>query len=330
MIQIDGFKKTPKTLCKVNNKKQPSAPYNKQGDTMNLLSKTIFSDELAKGWIPWGILAPVLALFLVVLPLIASDILVLQPLGLIDAESEPIGPYGVFGLLTISFGAVGVLFIAWTKLVERRSLASIGLTPVNRLRTFIAGHAVGIGMMTFVVAVIWIVGGYEAGAIAPALGSSVALFQIMLLLFGFALQSSVEEFIFRGWLMSVLTRKFNLLAAVVISSALFCLMHFNPANPWHDNINTMVFALFASFWVIKTGNIWGVMGWHAGWNWFTAIGFEVPITGLDTGTPALVAQLTPIGESWLTGGLMGPEGSFICTFVLAVGTLYWLLKKQKA
>jgi membrane protease YdiL (CAAX protease family) len=297
---------------------------------MNLLSKTLFTDEKAKGWIPWGALAPIMTLFLIVGPMVAIGSLILEPLGLVSSNLDPIGAYGFFAFLVASFGVVGAVFIGWVKWVERRSLASVGLGKPKATKTFLKGHLTGIILMTIVVASIALLGGYQVGAIAPALASPEALFQITLLLIGFALQSSVEEFIFRGWLMSVLTRKFNLLAAVVISSGLFCLMHFNPANSWHDNINTLVFALFASFWVIKTGNIWGVMGWHAGWNWYTAIGFEVPITGLDTGTPALIAQLTPIGNEWLTGAQMGPEGSFICTFILAAGTVYWLWKKPQA
>ncbi len=289
-----------------------------------MLTKSIFNDEPAQGWLPWGALAPVITLFFIVGLLIASDALVLRPLGLVDAESEPTSTYGLVAMLAFSFGLVGLLFCAWIKVVERRSFASVGLSAVGWKKTFLGGHGIGIFMVLATVGLIGAFGGYEVGSVAPAFSSSTALFQITLLLFGFAIQSSVEEFVFRGWLMSVLTKKFNLLAAVIISSALFSFMHFNPANPWYDNVNTLIFALFASAWVIKTGNVWGAMGWHAGWNWFTAVGFEVPITGLDTKTPALIVQLAPSGPNWLHGGTTGPEGSLICSAILLAGTLYWL------
>lgn len=297
---------------------------------MNLFSKTIFSNEEAKGWLPWGVLAVIMALVLTVATLAGTAFLVLEPFGFVDSNLDPDGAYGFFVFLTVSFGTAGLAYLGWIKWVERRSLSSVGLTkPGGMMRTFWQGHATGISMMAAVVLLISLFSGYEFGAVAPALSSPETLFQITLLLIGFALQSSVEEFIFRGWLLSVLTRKFNLLAAVLISSILFTFMHFNPENAWYNSLNVMVFSLFACTWVIKTGNIWGVMGWHAGWNWFTATGFEVPVTGLDTDTAAWVVQLSPTGPDWLHGGGMGPEGSIFCTLVLAAGTLYWLMQGNK-
>lgn len=296
---------------------------------MNLFSKSIFSDEAAKGWLPWGVFATILALFLTIALLMGTGLLILEPLGLVDNELEPIGAYGFFAFLTVSFGAVGLAFLGWIKLVERRSLASVGLSNPGGMKTFWQGHGAGIAMMAITVTLIGLFGGYEVGAVAPALSSPTMLFHIALLLVGFALQSSVEEFIFRGWLLSVLTRKFNLLTAVLVSSALFTFMHFSPENAWYNSLNVMAFSLFACAWVIKTGNIWGVMGWHAGWNWFTATGFEVPVTGLDTDTSALVVQLSPTGPDWLHGAGMGPEGSLFCTLVLAAGTIYWLSRQKK-
>lgn len=295
---------------------------------MNIFSKTIFNDEQPKGWLPWGILTPVLAFAVIILTLVSTGKLILEPLGLMDSELEHIGTIGLFAMLTVSFGSIGLLIFLWVKLIERRSFASIGLPVGNGSRVFWLGHATGITMMATIIAIIWILGAYETGEIAPAFASSSSLIYIFLLLIGFGIQSSVEEFVFRGWLLSVLTRKFNLLTAIIVSSAIFTLMHFNPANPWHDNILIIIFALFACAWVIHTGNIWGIMGWHAGWNWFTAVGFELPITGLNTGTPALLVQLRPIGDHLLNGGSTGPEGSVICMIVLGLGTLYLFSRKQ--
>jgi hypothetical protein len=69
---------------------------------------------------------------------------------------------------------------------------------------------------------------------------------------------------------------------------------------------------------LKTRNIWGVMGWHAGWNWLLAVGFESRVTGLDMQVPALLVRLMPFGPDDLTGGAEGPEGSVFCTFLFAV------------
>ena len=120
---------------------------------------------------------------------------------------------------------------------------------------------------------------------------------IVLLLFTFALQSSVEELLFRGWLLSVLAKKFNVPVAVVVSSALFSLLHFSPRDHWLASVGTFLFALFACAWVLRTRSVLGIMGWHAGWNWLLAIGFGLPLTGLDVGIPALLVDLQPVGPS---------------------------------
>lgn len=293
---------------------------------MTGFGKQIFSHEPAAGWIPWGALAPFLAIILLVAPLVLADVFVITPQGWVDADGNPTSTNGLLGFLVVSFGLVGLLFAAWIKFIEKRPFSTVGLKRPG-LKLFTQGHATGIAMMGCTVIGIAIAGGYTVGAIAPALSSPGMLLYIVLLLLGFALQSSVEEFVFRGWLMSVLTRKFNILAAILINSALFAFMHFNPDNAWYDNVNTLAFGLFASVWAFRANSIWGVMGWHAGWNWFTAIGFEVPITGLETGTAALIVQLNPAGPNWLNGGPVGPEGSIICTVILVAGTFYWWRRK---
>lgn len=286
-----------------------------------------FGDVQPRGWIPWGVLAPFLALFFIILGIVSTSEVYLKPAGFLDARDEPTGTMGLFAMLLISFGAVGLLMTAWIKLVERRPLASVGLTPAG-LRPFLGGHGIGILMVLATVILITAFGGYDARSLMPAFSSPTALFNIVLLLVGFALQSSVEEYVFRGWLLDVMARKFNIWVAVIVSSALFCLLHINPENPWHDNVNTFAFALFACAWVLQTGNIWGAMGWHAGWNWFMGVGFDLPITGLDTGVPALVMELVPNGPHWLNGGGTGPEGSVFCTLVFIVGTIYWMRRPK--
>lgn len=288
-----------------------------------MFSKNIFADEVPKGWLPWGVLAPVIALAILVVGLVGGGA-VLRPLGFVDSAHNHIGSIGLFAVLTVSFGIAGFLIILWTKLIEKRSLSSVGMNADEPIKTFWHGHMVGMIMMTIIILVIWLFGGYETGLVAPAFSTPISLSYIFLLLVGFGIQSSVEELVFRGWLLSALTRKFNLMTGVIISSALFTLMHFNSANPWHDNILIVIFSLFACAWVIRTGNIWGAMGWHAGWNWFTAVGFELPITGLETGTPALLVQLEPVGNSLLNGGNTGPEGSLVSMLALALGTFYLL------
>lgn len=280
--------------------------------------KALFSDEPAKGWLPWGLLAPFLTIAFALIPVLATDP-PMAALGLVDQRGGPIGTTGLIAFLLPPFALTGLLVLAWVRFVERRSLATIGLTGGAPIRAFLLGLAIGAATIFTVVAAIWIAGGFTATGLAPAFLSPVALGGIAILLFAFAVQASVEELLFRGWLLSLAARKFGVAAAVALSSVTFAFLHFSPSQPWLMTVNVLLFGAFACCWALREGNIWGVMGWHAGWNWLLATGFELPVTGFDAGVPALLVTLNPIGPAWLTGGAQGPEGSVMCTLFFLGG-----------
>ncbi len=287
------------------------------------MTQMIFSDEPAKGWIAPSIAAPFICIFLVAISMLPGDF-GLTYLGFTDAKGEPQGTLG-FCLLLVSFIAMGLAVFGWVRWVEQRSLASAGLCGEQRLRKFLNGLAIGIAMMGGIVAAIAISGGYRVGDLFPAFASPAALGWIALLLACFAVQASVEEFVFRGWLFSAITRRWNTTAAFLLSSAAFTFLHFSPRTPLLLVVMTFVFAIFACAWVRWSNSIWGVMGWHVGWNWFGGTGFDVPITGLESGLPALVVKMVPVGPAYLTGAGEGPEGSIFTLGLLAAASLGLLL-----
>jgi uncharacterized protein len=284
----------------------------------------LFSAEPAKGWIPWGVVAPVLCLVLVVVPSLAAEE-ALQVVGLMDASGDPVGFEGLVALLLFPFSVMALAVVAWVRLVERRSLATAGLTAGWGAGKFLLGHAAGVITICAVVAAIWLAGGFDVGVPWKAAQSPDALMRIGILLVCFAVQSSAEEFVFRGWLLSAIARKFNVALAVLLSSMVFSLLHYGPGQVWLVTLGTFLFGVFACAWALKAGSIWGVMGWHAGWNWLLATGFELPVTGIDVGVPALLVDLTAVGPPELTGGAQGPEGSVFCAlfFAGAIGWFMW-------
>ena len=287
-----------------------------------------FSDAPARGWLPWGALAPLLAILFVLIPVLAT-LRPLEAMRLADARGDPIGTAGLVVFLLLPFGLTGALVIGWVRFVERRPLATIGLSWPGAMRTFLIGLAIGAATIFAVVAASWSAGALDARGYGPALASPAALGGIALLLLAFAVQASVEELLFRGWLLSAVARKFNVPAAVVLSSAVFAFLHFSPGQPLLVTVNLVLFALFACCWALKAGNIRGVMGWHAGWNWLLATGFELPVTGLDAHLPALVVRLDRVGPDYLTGGPQGPEGSIFCTIFFLIGIAFIGLRRPR-
>jgi uncharacterized protein len=287
------------------------------------MTHIIFSDETPKGWIPPSIAAPFICIFLFAISMTPGD-LGLEHLGLTDEQGSPRGPLG-FCLLLASFIAVGLAVFGWVRWVEKRSLISVGFGGEKRLRKFLIGLAMGIAMMGVIVTAIALSGGYRVADLAPAFASPAALGWIALLLVGFTVQASVEEFVFRGWLFSTVMRRWNTTAAFILTSAAFTFLHFSPRTPLLMLAMTFVFSIFACAWVRRSNSIWGVMGWHTGWNWFGGTGFDVPITGLDSQLPALVVKLVPVGPTYLNGAGEGPEGSIYTFALLTAASLCLLL-----
>ena len=281
-------------------------------------SRLIFSPEPPKGWRPWGTLVPVIG-FAFVLISIGFPTIVLHRVHLLDAAENPVGLLGFVAFLLAPFSVLGGITVLWVCRIERRPLSTIGLTLDRYQQRLICGLLLGVTMMSAILTLNWAAGGFVAGGAALAFGSLRSLAAIAVLLLGFAVQSSAEEILFRGWMMSALAYKFGVLTSVLVSSLMFTLLHFEPGVSRLFVTNVFLFALFASCWSLRAGNIWGVMGWHAGWNWLLGVGFELPVTGLNTHMPALIVRLLPVGPGYLTGGAQGAEASIGCTLVLMAG-----------
>jgi len=287
-----------------------------------------FSTEPARGWLPWGLLAPVLGLIFVAIPAVATDDL-FERYGFLTPRGDPIGAQGMIVFLLVPFALTGLIVLGWTRFVERRSLATIGLTWPSGAKPLLTGLAIGAAMILAVVGGGWASGALVAGGYAPAFASPSSLAAIAILLLSFIVQSGVEEILFRGWLLSATARKFGPLAGVVLTTMLFTLLHSLRGQPLLSTLTIVLFSVFACVWALRARSIWGVMGWHAGWNWLLATGFDLPVTGLDAGVPALLVGLSPVGPGWLTGGAEGPEASVFCALVLSAGIAFFARRRAR-
>ena len=291
--------------------------------------RILYSQAAVQGWLPWGLLVPVLAFTFMVVPSIGTGML-LDQLELAN-DRGPVGVAGVMALLLSAFPLIALVTWAWLRGIEKRPLDTIGLVRGNGPRRFLQGHLIGVASVLVSVAAIALLGGYSARGVLPAFSSAAALGGALLLLFGFAVQSSVEEIVFRGWMLSGIARKLNVPIAVLLTSLLFGLLHYSSHNPLAF-VGTFMFSVFTCCWVLRVGHVWGVMGWHSGWNWLLSTGFELPLSGTNPIEPPLITRLIDQGPKLLTGGEYGPEAS-VLTIVLLVAVsaaLLWWRPKTAA
>ncbi len=212
-----------------------------------------------RGWLPWVWLAPIICILLVGFSSVPIDLL-MERWGLVDAKGDPLTAPAFCLFLLLPFATMALATIAWTHFVERRGLETLGVARSGGLRKFLIGLAIGISMMGLAISSIWLIGGYRAQAHFPAFASASSLFWIAILLPCFVFQSSVEEFIFRGWLLSAVTRRWNIVAGIIATSLAFTFLHYSPHQPLRVVSISFLFSVFACVWARRANSIWGVKG----------------------------------------------------------------------
>jgi uncharacterized protein len=216
---------------------------------------------------------------------------------------------------------VAGLVMGW---IEHRSITSYGLAAgAGQPRLILAGIIWGVGMMTALILLIRAFGGIQFSGLA--IHGSVLLKSAALYAIGFLLVGFFEEFTFRGYMQTVLGERIGFWPAAVILSVLFGAVHFlNGGESWAGALMAAGFGIVSCLAVERTGSLWLSIGMHAGFDYAETFIFGVP----DGGFPARNALMnaTLHGPNWLTGGIVGPEGSAMA-FVMLAGAfaLIWII-----
>ena len=218
----------------------------------------------------------------------------------------------------LTFATISSLVFFRVKVIERRSLSSIGLNKNNWLKKYLLGFFIGLVMMSIIVLILLSFGyiTIEKNPIQPVGVSAIS--SVLVILFGWIIQGATEEIVTRGWLLNVLSNKYNIGVGLLISSTLFGLMHLsNPNVNYIAVINIILVGLFYGFYVIKTNDLWAVCGMHTAWNFAQGNLFGFEVSGIDVSVGSLI-DLNLVGSDFVTGGIFGPEAGIVATFILLV------------
>ena len=234
-------------------------------------------------------------------------------------------------LITLfSFAFISLLVFFRVKVIEKRSFSSIGFNKNNWLKKYSLGFLIGLAMMSIIVLILFPFGyiTVEKNPIQPVGVSAIA--SVLVILFGWIIQGATEEIVTRGWLLNVLSTKYNIGVGLLISSTLFGLMHLtNPNVNYIAVINIILVGLFYCLYVIKTNDLWAVCGMHSAWNFAQGNIFGFKVSGLDVSVGSLI-DLNLVGSDFVTGGIFGPEAGITATFILlaSIGILLFIDKKR--
>lgn len=234
-------------------------------------------------------------------------------------------------LITLfSFAFISLLVFFRVKVIEKRSFSSIGFNKNNWLKKYSLGFLIGLAMMSIIVLILFPFGyiTIEKNPIQPVGVSAIA--SVLVILFGWIIQGATEEIVTRGWLLNILSTKYNIGVGLLISSTLFGLMHLtNPNVNYIAVINIILVGLFYGLYVIKTNDLWAVCGMHSAWNFAQGNLFGFEVSGLDVSVGSLI-DLNLVGSDFVTGGIFGPEAGITATFILlaSIGILLFIDKKR--
>lgn len=219
-------------------------------------------------------------------------------------------------------------WIFWMK-IQKNSFVSIGFyANAGWIKEIILGFVAGVGLLGSVFLVLLATGNIQVNSIEfhPA---SLATNLVVFLLVGFN-----EEMITRGYLMGSIKKLSNKFFALVLVAVLFSLMHiFNDNFSLVPFLNIFLAGIFLGVVYVYTERLWFAISLHFTWNFFQGPVFGSQVSG--NVTDGTLIQLTTTGNSLITGGDFGFEGSLLMTFLMIaaifiIGYHYHKTQNKKA
>ena len=244
-------------------------------------------------------------------------------LGILDLDS-------IWGQVLNFLIITGSVYVA-RRWLDKRSFESLGLKlDRHTLIDLLTGIGITFVQMGFIYVVMlslgWLTFEGFAWEFDPV---NVVVMGVLSFFVVFIFVGWNEELLSRGYHLQTIASGLNLFWGVVISSAVFGLLHLgNPNATWVSAAGIFFAGVYLAYGYIRTRQLWLPIGLHIGWNFFEGVVFGFPVSGLDI---YALTRITVHGPELWTGGAFGPEAGLIVLPSLIVGAiliyLYTLKRK---
>ncbi len=207
------------------------------------------------------------------------------------------------------------------RFLDKRSFASLGLRLGRRAwLDIVAGIVITFLMMgaIFLVegAAGWLRLSGFAWGVQPA---RVVITNLLIWLAVFVIVAWNEELMSRGYHLQTIASGMGLFWGLLISSAIFGVLHLaNPNATWLSAVGILFAGLMLGYAYLRTRQLWLPIGLHLGWNFFEGVVFGFPVSGLET---YQLTRTTIAGPTIWTGGAFGPEAGLIVLPAILLGTI---------
>ncbi|KHD37805.1 CAAX protease [Clostridium acetobutylicum] len=212
--------------------------------------------------------------------------------------------------------------ILW-KYVEKKTLQSMGFTKEKgSILSFVLGLVFGAVSMTAVFILLLATRNavFLGNIMNPNITNETLKDLILFILVGFA-----EEIFLRGYCLRSISERNKKITAAIITSLLFSVLHaLNPNVTAVFFVNVVLIGMLFSYMTFKF-NIWLPIGFHIMWDYFEGNVWGFPDSGMIVKG---IYNIKILGSNVINGGLVGPEGGLIVTFITLVGFLIIFLSKN--
>ena len=240
--------------------------------------------------------------------------------------------YMLLGVIGEGFVITLSVYLA-VRFIDRRSFESLGLR-LDRwtLPDILAGIGITFIQMSFIYGAMQALGWLTFQGFAWQFDPiSVVITGVLTFFVIFIFVGWNEELLSRGYHLQTIASGLNLFWGVVLSSAVFGLLHiFNPNATWVSTVGIFLAGVWLAYGYFRTKQLWLPIGLHIGWNFFQGVVFGFPVSGLADIYKLIRIQVH--GPELWTGGAFGPEAGLIVlpALLLGAGLIYlYTLRRKK-
>lgn len=221
----------------------------------------------------------------------------------------------------LQLGAVILSVLFFNKTLDRNMLEKFRTITIWKADLFSNGSILGIFLISTIVLIISLNGSLLSI-------NQPDIFQLANYFILFLAVSVVEELVFRGIILTKLTKSIPPFFSLLISSFLFASIHlFNLNITLIAFINLILAGYLFGIIFLRTQNIWYVVGLHLTWNYCQGPIYGFEVSGFKVSS--LFNVLDKSDYSFVTGGQFGLEGSVITSLLLLITIAFFLLTSSK-
>ena len=236
-------------------------------------------------------------------------------------EIEDMKDFLVADTIIQYFDLIGVLLLLWIlmRFVDKEPFIKLGFSLKGKINDIILGMTLGLLLMAVGYTILILLGEIKF------IGFNYDLKSIILLFLLFIAVSIAEETYVRGYVLKNLLKSFNPIISLIISSAIFSLLHFfNPNVNYIALTELFIAGILLGISYVYTKNLWFPIALHLSWNFFQVM-FGFNVSGMDTYS---LIEFEIIENNNINGGDFGFEGSYL-SILFSLIMMYFLWKYYK-